>query len=179
MGSNKVYWRTQLSLSSIFIESIRTEEKSCHIVISPPPPPQVQKYHLDHHFWTGQSECSSEFYFSVLFNFQYLRFSKSLLIYFSFRMFSLKQSITSDSIKYCALLVICNFGPLNKPISQAMYSFSYQYLTGVVSRIVINQKKKIKSVHQDHGCSNCFRSKVHWNRYTVLYILVYILSLIY
>lgn len=99
--------------------------------------------------------------------------------------FHLECSV-SNSLKYNLWFnkilqtpAICIFGPLNKHISQAIYLFSYQYLTGVISLIVINQKKKIKSVHQDHGCSNCFRSKVHWNRYTVLYILVYILSLIY
>lgn len=60
-----------------------------------------------------------------------------------------------------------------------MYLFSFQYLTGVISLIVINQKIKIKSDHQDHGSSHCFRSRVHWDRYTILYILVYILRLIF
>lgn len=35
-----------------------------------------------------------------------------------------------------------------------MYLFSFQYLTGVISLIVINQKIKIKSDHQDHGSSH-------------------------
>lgn len=130
---------------------------------------------------------NSKFYFSVLFSFiyhVYIRITGKLLLAHLFFIQNVQypqpqSNITSDSIKYSALLIICIFGPLNKPISYAKYLFSFQYLTGVISPIVINQKIKIKSDHQDHGSSHCFRSRVHWDRYTILYISVYILRLIF
>lgn len=147
------------------------------------PPPNL-KISLDHHFWKRQCECTITLNFISLYcSASYIMYILGLLVSYCLLInvqYPQPQSnITSDSIKYSALLIICILGPLNKPISYAKYLFSFQYLTGVISPIVINQKIKIKSDHQDHGSSHCFRSRVHWDRYTILYILVYILRLIF